>query len=191
MKKKYNDKGFTLVELIIVIAIIGCLVSLLVPVYLDQLANARTAKNKANAHAAAKAAETAYVDYEIEYGGLEANSYYTDNTLTYTYFVNDSVGVWNFIHNGDDRRWVIDGSKKYYADTDLSNWKAYTQISDGIPLGKRLATIWTIHMDPSTGQIVGYYAGYPNPGTDNVYKQVIAAIRKGDSTVYGGVVAEN
>ncbi len=192
MKQKHNNKGFTLIELIIVIAIIGCLVSLLVPSYLDQLENARVAKNKANAHEAAKAAEMAYLDYYLEYGDMKANSDYSDNTVTYTYFVPDGVGVWNFRYksNGANKRWVVDGNFKYYHDTDLSNWKSYTQISDKIPLGKRIVTIWTIHLDASTGKIVGYYAAYPDPGTDPVYKEVIAAIRKGDTPVYGGTVAD-
>ena len=81
MKQKHNNKGFTLIELIIVIAIIGCLVSLLVPSYLDQLENARVAKNKANAHEAAKAAEMAYVDYYLEYGNMQTNADYRGESL--------------------------------------------------------------------------------------------------------------
>lgn len=191
-----NNKGFTLIELIIVIAIIGCLVSLLVPSYLDQLENARVAKNKANAHEAAKAAQMAYLDYYLEYGDMKVNSDYSGdpnngNTVTYTYFVPDGVGVWNFrYYNG--KRWVVDGypRNQYYKDTNMSNWKSYTRISDNIPLGKYIATIWTIHLDPSTGEILGYYCAYPKPGTDPVYKEVIAAIRKGDTAVYGGTVTD-
>ena len=47
--KKNNKKGFTLAELLIVVAIIGILVAISIPVFTAQLKKAKDATNKANA----------------------------------------------------------------------------------------------------------------------------------------------
>lgn len=49
LKKKNNKKAFTLIELIVVIAIIGVLVAILVPVMGNFVGNAQSATAKANA----------------------------------------------------------------------------------------------------------------------------------------------
>ena len=50
MKRKQN-KGFTLAELLIVVAIIGLLVAISIPIFSNQLRKARMATNQANARA--------------------------------------------------------------------------------------------------------------------------------------------
>ena len=54
MFKKFrkNEKGFTLAELLIVVAIIGVLVAISIPIFTSQLKKARLATNQANARAA-------------------------------------------------------------------------------------------------------------------------------------------
>lgn len=52
MLKKMNKKGFTLAELLIVVAIIGVLVAISIPIFTAQLKKARLATNQANARAA-------------------------------------------------------------------------------------------------------------------------------------------
>ena len=52
MFKKINKKGFTLAELLIVVAIIGVLVAISIPIFTAQLKKARLATNQANARAA-------------------------------------------------------------------------------------------------------------------------------------------
>lgn len=79
MRKK---KGFTLAELLIVVAIIGVLVAISIPIFTDQLKKARQATNWANMRAAYAAAiadylsndrkETSYVRiYNVETGKIE------------------------------------------------------------------------------------------------------------------------
>ena len=59
MMKKMNKKGFTLAELLIVVAIIAILVAVSVPIFTAQLEKAREATDLANMRAAKGAAVTA------------------------------------------------------------------------------------------------------------------------------------
>ncbi len=59
---KKNKKGFTLSELLIVVAIIGVLVAISIPIFHAQLRKARLAANQANGRAAFSAAEAAYLE---------------------------------------------------------------------------------------------------------------------------------
>ncbi len=61
MKRKMN-KGFTLAELLIVVAIIAVLVAISIPIFTSQLKKARVAVNQANARAGEAAACAAYLE---------------------------------------------------------------------------------------------------------------------------------
>ena len=61
MKVKQN-KGFTLAELLIVVAIIGVFVAISIPIFTAQLKKARLATNKANARSALSAAMAEFID---------------------------------------------------------------------------------------------------------------------------------
>jgi prepilin-type N-terminal cleavage/methylation domain-containing protein len=61
MKRKLN-KGFTLAELLIVVAIIAVLVAISIPIFTSQLRKARLAVNQANARAGEAAAYAAYLE---------------------------------------------------------------------------------------------------------------------------------
>ena len=52
VKMKDDKKGFTLAELLIVVAIIGVLVAISVPIFTAQLKKANIATNQANARSA-------------------------------------------------------------------------------------------------------------------------------------------
>ena len=59
---KNNRKGFTLAELLIVVAIIAALVAISIPIFTSQLRKARVAVNQANARAGEAAAYAAYLE---------------------------------------------------------------------------------------------------------------------------------
>ena len=59
---KQNKKGFTLAELLVVVAIIGVLVAISIPIFTSQLRKARVAVNQANARAGEAAAYAAYLE---------------------------------------------------------------------------------------------------------------------------------
>lgn len=57
-KLRKNEKGFTLAELLIVVAIIGVLVAISIPIFTSQLEKAREATDAANIRAAYAAVST-------------------------------------------------------------------------------------------------------------------------------------
>lgn len=67
-KEKLNKKGFTLAELLIVVAIIAVLVAVSVPVFNSKLEKSREAVDVANMRAAKVAAAAAYLNDEIPEG---------------------------------------------------------------------------------------------------------------------------
>lgn len=76
MFKKLNKKGFTLAELLIVVAIIGVLVAVSIPIFTSQLRKAKLATNQANA----RAAYAAVVAGQLEKGYTAAEATYTVST---------------------------------------------------------------------------------------------------------------
>ena len=58
MFKKLNKKGFTLAELLVVVAIIGVLVAISIPIFTSQLEKSRDAVSVANMRAAYAEAQT-------------------------------------------------------------------------------------------------------------------------------------
>ena len=85
-KLRKNEKGFTLAELLIVVAIIGVLVAISIPIFTSQLEKAREATDAANLRAAyaevsadavlndGSSAKTVKVDQKQTKAGWETNS---------------------------------------------------------------------------------------------------------------------
>ena len=62
MKKRLNKKGFTMAELLIVVAIIAVLVAIAIPVFTAQLEKSRDAATVANLRSAYAQASAAYIN---------------------------------------------------------------------------------------------------------------------------------
>jgi prepilin-type N-terminal cleavage/methylation domain-containing protein len=77
MKRRNNKKGFTLAELLIVVAIIAVLTAIAIPVFSGQLVKAKEGADMANVRAAYAEAVTAYLsdgtDYPTSYNGTTLN----------------------------------------------------------------------------------------------------------------------
>lgn len=182
--EKNNRKGFTLAELLIVVAIIAVLVAISIPIFHAQLRKARLATNQANGRAAFSAAEAAYLENMEKYGISQANTASGNKgTITYTYFVGAGKGMLNFHYRPGDNRWIRDSGGNIYTDTDVSHWTVDTPVSDGYQIGDRIANIWTIHMNPENGQIVGYYCAYPR-NSDSDYREVLERFANGNESYY-------
>lgn len=70
MNNSRKKKGFTLAELLIVVAIIGVLVAISIPIFTSQLKKARLATNQANARAAYAAVEAQYLQDDTKIGDI-------------------------------------------------------------------------------------------------------------------------
>ena len=102
-KKLSNKKGFTLAELLVVVAIIAVLVAVSIPIFSAQTKKANVATNQANARAAKAAAVTSYLGGETK--------------LTYTYDIatgtitTDTPSVTGTATT-DPSTWTTDGNDK-------------------------------------------------------------------------------
>lgn len=74
-KKLDNKKGFTLAELLVVVAIIGILVAISVPIFTSKLEDARVATDEANMRSAKAAAVATALGEEAP---SQAQTYYYD-----------------------------------------------------------------------------------------------------------------
>ena len=86
MKKivnKLNKKGFTLAELLIVVAIIAVLVAIMVPTFTGQVKKAQEAAAKANLRAAYAEAVVTYLDKGTAEQTISIPKAETDATVTY------------------------------------------------------------------------------------------------------------
>ena len=95
-----NKKGFTLIELIVVLAVLGIIALIAIPRFLSVQAGARIDADNASAAAIAKAAELYYVqtgDSTIDLSDLTTNSYLGDEVTSNWQSNGDTPGYRNGI----------------------------------------------------------------------------------------------
>lgn len=135
MKKiRSSKKGFTLAELLIVVAIIGVLVGISIPIFTTQLKKSRIATNQANARACYAAAKAAYLDDSTKTAG-------TYDVATGAY---DPAGT--------------ACTTAVAADEGISTWATDSTISDAID--DKVATAWSITLD-ADGNVTAMKANFP------------------------------
>ena len=124
--KKNNKKGFTLAELLIVVAIIAVLVAISIPIFNAQLRKARLATNQANARAA-------YAEVVAE----TLTKGYAGGTGTYDVAkakLTGSVAAQTATVSADSKA--------------IASWSVGTDKGSGA-LGDTTYTTWTVTVDPN------------------------------------------
>ena len=146
LKKLRNKKGFTLAELLIVVAIIGILVAISIPIFTSQLQKVRLATNQANARAAYSAVKSQFLTSDHP---SEGETYYTYDTEKDQIVTESPNG-----QNGFAGRVSDDGSKP-------SSWTTSTYIGGhkDWTLGRHVYKKWELVVGNSNGDVRQYIAG--------------------------------
>ena len=143
---KKNKKGFTLAELLIVVAIIAVLVAISIPIFSTQLKKARLAVNQANARAAYAAWVAQYMDE-----GMPAR----DEVTYYRYDISTGK-ITSGVHPRNFGTQVCI-SVNNEPSTDISSWKTTTPLMNpDRKLGSYVYKYWELGI--KNGKLIAYYA---------------------------------
>ena len=129
--KKLNKKGFTLAELLIVVAIIAVLVAIAIPVFTTQLEKSRESTDVANIRSAYAAATVAAMNGKVDGTDITdtTKAYFNpkkDGSLTTTKANADKVGQ-GTATNGNSDVSLLPGGSTYATTTDARG--KYIEIS--------------------------------------------------------------
>jgi len=94
MLKKFrtsNEKGFTLIELMIVVAIIGILAAIAIPNFMNYQCKAKQSEAKSNLGNIRTAQEAYYAEYDNYTNSLPAIGFSTKGSARYSYSVSGLV----------------------------------------------------------------------------------------------------
>ena len=127
MKRIRSKKGFTLAELLIVIAIIAILIAIAIPTFSAQLEGARIAVDMSNARAASSLAYSEYMLYHSK----DKNS----GAITYTFGTDDDSNLFIMSHSDEggklsDGNDETDGTEIKAKSEHLGNMKLEVVIDD-------------------------------------------------------------
>lgn len=124
-----NEKGFTLAELLIVVAIIGVLVAISIPIFTGQLEKAREATDAANIRAAYAAVSTDMLLDSKE--NEDANGVkYADGVYTATVTATQKEDSWQTLGKTNNAEMEI-GGQKVKAAKDSATWTIKGTVSTG------------------------------------------------------------
>ena len=133
---KNNKKGFTLAELLIVVAIIAVLTAIAIPVFTTQLKKSRLATNQANARSAVAMATTKLLEP-------------SNSTYSWKYTVSTAqIEAGTAATSGATTKAIAD-------------WEV-TDTINGTAVGDKIATTWTItYSSTADGKIESISATWP------------------------------
>lgn len=128
-KLRKNEKGFTLAELLIVVAIIGVLVAISIPIFTGQLEKAREATDAANIRAAYAAVST---DVLLDSKEPDAANdvAYKDGVYTATVTATQKEDNWQTLGKTSNTEMEI-GGQKVQAAKDGATWTITGTVSTG------------------------------------------------------------
>ena len=121
--KKNNKKGFTLAELLIVVAIIAVLTAIAIPIFTNQLEKARESTDAANIRSAYAEIATALVAGDLDYSTGDTLTVSGGKTATVTTALTTATGTFVItVDNGTAKQLV-------------SEWQSGDQEIAGFTLG--------------------------------------------------------
>lgn len=120
-KLRGNSKGFTLIELMIVVAIIGILAAIAIPNFLTYQCKARQAEAKTNLGAIRVSQEAYYAEYDTYSSNIDALGFVVKGTSRYSYSITGGDAGFTATADGqigqvDGDQWVMTGDAEQQLD---------------------------------------------------------------------------